>query len=74
MKGLNDLVAKKFYDTCENIKNAKNSDDLNFYVGVACGIDSGLLLSGVIDFDCHMLMHLYIGVARDECNLEGVDC
>lgn len=40
----NDLLAKKFYGTCENIKNAQNSDDLNFYVGVACGIASGLLL------------------------------
>lgn len=56
------------------LKMQKNSDDLNFYVGVACGIDSVLLLSGVIDFDCHTLMHLYIGVARDECNLGRVDC
>lgn len=69
MKKLNDVLAKKFYDTCENIKNAQNSDDLNFYVGVACGIASGLMLSGVIDVDCHMAMHLYIGVVRDECNL-----
>lgn len=69
MKELNDLVAKKFYDTCENIKNSQNSDDLNFYVGVACGIASGLMLSGVIDVDCHMAMHLYIGEVRDECNL-----
>ena len=69
MKQLNGVLAKKFYDTCENIKNSKNSDDLNFYVGVACGIASGLLLSGVIDIECDMAMHLYIGVARDECNL-----
>lgn len=69
MKKLNDVLAKKFYGTCENIKNAQNSDDLNFYVGVACGIASGLMLSGVIDVDCHMAMHLYIGVVRDECNL-----
>lgn len=38
-------------------------------MGVACGIDSGLLLSGVIDIECHMAMHYYIGVARDQCNL-----
>lgn len=68
MKTLNDVLAKKFYETCEKIKNAKNSDDLNFYVGVACGIASGLILSGVIDVDCHRAMHLYIDVARDECN------
>lgn len=51
MKKLNDLLAKKFCDTCEDIKNAQNSDDLNFYVGIACGIACGLMLSGVIDVD-----------------------
>ena len=69
MKDLNYVLSKKFFDTCENIKNAQNSDDLNFYVGVACGIASGLLLSDVIDIECHVAMHLYIGVVRDECNL-----
>lgn len=74
MKVLKDVLVKKFHDTCENIKNSKNSDDLNFYVGVACGITSCLLLLGVIDVDCHMLMHLYIDAARDECFLGSVDC
>jgi hypothetical protein len=37
MKVLNDELAKKFIVTCENIKNAQNSDDANFYVGSACG-------------------------------------
>lgn len=73
MKLLNDLVVKKFQDTCENIKNSENSDDLNFYVGVACGITSCLLLLGVIDFDYHTLMHVYIDTARGECNLGSVD-
>lgn len=73
MKGLNNVLAKKFYDTCENIKKCKNSDDLNFYVGVACGIASGLMLSGVIDVDCYTAMHLYIGVVREQCNLRKGD-
>lgn len=69
MKGLSNVLAKYFYDTCKNIKNSKNRDDLNFYVGVACGIASGLILSDVIGFDCYTTMHLYISVARDECKL-----
>lgn len=69
MKDLNYVLSKKFFETCESIKNAQNSDDLNFYVGVAYGTASGLLLSGVIDIECHAAMHLYIGVVRDECNL-----
>lgn len=73
MKGLNDVLAKKFYDTCENIKNAQNSDDLNFYLGVASGIASGLLLSGVIDIKCNTAMHLYIDFVLVECNSEKGD-
>lgn len=69
MKDLNYALAKKFFETCESIKNAQNSDDLNFYVGVASGIASGLLLSNVIDIDCHEAMHHYIAVVRDKCNL-----
>lgn len=70
MKDLNDVLAKKFLETCDNIKNAQNSDDLNFYEGSACGIASGLLLSGLIDVDCYTLMHLYIDVMRVECYLK----
>jgi hypothetical protein len=69
MKKLNDVLAKKFYETGENIKNAQNSDDLNFYVGLGFGIASGLMLSGVIDVDCYTAMHIYICARRDECNL-----
>lgn len=69
MKKLNDVLAKKFYETCENIKNAQNSDDLNFYIGVAFGFTSGLLLSDVIDVDCYSAMNIYISARRDECNL-----
>ena len=65
MKDLNYVLSKKFFETCESIKNAQNSDDLNFYVGVACG----LLLSDVIDIECHEATHLYIAVVRDKCNL-----
>lgn len=74
MKDLNYVLSKKFLDTCDNIKNAQNSDDLNFYVGVACGIASGLWLSGVIDADCYMAMNLHISVVRDGCNLGKGDC
>lgn len=70
MKNLNGALAKKFLDTCDNIKNAQNSDDLNFYVGAACGIASGLFLSDLIDVDCYTSMHLYIGVMRDGCYLK----
>jgi hypothetical protein len=69
MKVLNDELAKKFIVTCENIKNAQNSDDAHFYVGNACGIVSGLFLSGVIDIECYTVMHLYIGAVLDECKL-----
>ena len=72
MKDLNCVLSKKFLYTCDSIKNAKNSDDLNFYVGVACGIASGLWLSGVIDIDCYTAMHLHICVVRDECKLGRV--
>lgn len=69
MKVLNDKLAKKFIVTCENIKNAQNSDVAHFYVGVACGIASGLFFSGVIDIECYTEMHLYIDAVRDECKL-----
>lgn len=69
MKDLDYVLSKYFFKTCESIKNAQDSDDLNFYVGVACGIASGLLLSDVIDIVCYETMHHYIAVARDKCNL-----
>lgn len=73
MKVLNDKLAKKFIETCENIKNAQNSDDANFYVGTAGGIASGLFLSGVIDIECYTVMHLFIDAVLDECKLERGD-
>lgn len=65
MKKLNDVLANKFYNECEEIKNARNSEDLNFHVGVACGFASGLLLSHLIDMECYTAMHLYIGTLHD---------
>lgn len=72
MKDLNGMLAKKFLDTCEDIKNSQSIEDLNFYSGLACGLASALFLSDVIDIDCYTAMHLNIGVARDECSLGGV--
>lgn len=72
MKDLNGMLAKKFLDTCEDIKNSQSIEDLNFYSGLACGLASALFLSDVIDIDCYTAMHLNIGVARDECSLRGV--
>lgn len=72
MKDLNGRLAKKFLDTCEDIKNSQSIEDLNFYCGLACGLASALFLSDVIDIDCYTAMHLHIGVARDECSLGGV--
>lgn len=45
MKKLDDFLGNKFYDVCEDIKNSRNVEDLNYHVGVACGFASGLLLS-----------------------------
>lgn len=42
MKKLNDDLAKRFYDLCNDIKNAQYSEDLFFRVGVASGFASGL--------------------------------
>lgn len=65
MKKLNNFLGNKFYGVCEDIKNSRDVEDLNFHVGVACGFASGLLLSHTIDFDCYTAMHEYISAVRD---------
>lgn len=65
MKKLNDCLARRFYDMCEDVKNSQNSEYLNYYVGTVCGFASGLLLSHAIDFDCYIAMHEYISVVRE---------
>lgn len=60
MKKLNDVLASRFYDMCEDIKNSSNSEDLNFYIGVACGFSSALFLAGTIDNGCYKAMREYI--------------
>lgn len=64
MKKLNDLLGRRFYDMCEDVKNSQNSEDFYYYVGAVCGFASGLLLSNAIDFDCYTAMHEYISVVR----------
>lgn len=71
MKNLNNVLARKFYDMCEDVKNSQNFEDLNFHVGVACGFVAGLFLSKVIDIDCYTEMHDYINIVRDQCQLGG---
>lgn len=71
MKDLDEKLAKRFLNVCDNIKNSQSIEDLNFYYGLACGLASALFLSDVIDIDCYTAMHLHIGVARDECILGG---
>lgn len=65
MRKLNDCLASKFYNLCDDIKMAHTSEDLNFHIGVACGFASGLLLSHAIDFDCYTAMQDYISVVFD---------
>ena len=72
MKKLNDNLAKRFHDLCNDIKNAQYSEDFFFRVGVASGFASGLFLSNVIDIDCYTAMHDYINIAREQWNLGGV--
>lgn len=71
MEKLSNELARRFYDMCESVKNAQNSEALIFSVGEACGFASGLLLSNVIDIDCYTTMHDYINIARDQCQLRG---
>lgn len=71
MKKLNNGLARKFYDMCEDVKNSQNFEDLNFHVGVACGFASGLFLSNVIGIDCYTAMHDYINIVRGQCQLWG---
>lgn len=72
MKQLNDFLATRFYNVCEDIKNSLNSDDLNFHVGVACGFASALFLTDTIDSDCYSAMHEYIFIVREQCELGGI--
>ena len=60
MKKLNGVLASRFYDMCEGIKNSLNNEDLNFYFGIACGFASGLLLTDTIDIECYKAMREYI--------------
>lgn len=69
MKKLSNILANRFYEMCENIKNSQNHDDLNFHLGSACGFSSALLLSDVIDIDCYVAMREYINNAHDTCHL-----
>lgn len=72
MKKLNDGLARRFYDMCEDVKNSSNTEDLNYYVGAACGFASGLFLSNLVDIYCYTAMHDYIKNARAQCKLGGV--
>lgn len=69
MKKLNDKLAKRFNDLCNDVKNAQYSEDLFFRVGVAFGFASGLFLSNVIDIDCYNAMNDCINNAREQCQL-----
>ena len=71
MKKLNDKLAMKFNDLCEDVKNAQYSEDLFFRVGVAFGFASALFLSNVIDIDCYTEMNDCINNVREQCNLGG---
>lgn len=42
MKKLNGGLAMRFYDMCEDVKNSRNSELLNYHFGVACGFAYGL--------------------------------
>lgn len=70
MKDLDEKLAKKFLNVCDDIKNAKSVEDLMFHVGVACGIASALFLSNAINVDYYTSMLLHIGVMRDEWYLK----
>lgn len=73
MKKLNDKLAMRFNDLCNDVKNAQYSKDFFFRVGVASGFASGLFLSNVIDIDCYTAMHDSINNAREQWKLGG-DC
>lgn len=73
MKGLNDVLASRYYALCDDIRNSLNSDELNFQVGVACGFASGLFLTDTIDIDCYKAMREYIDIVSELCKLRG-DC
>lgn len=65
MKGLNDVLASRFYALCDDIRNSLNSEELNFQVGVACGFASGLFLTDTIDIDCYKAMREYIDIVSE---------
>jgi hypothetical protein len=73
MKGLNDVLARRYYALCDDIRNSLNSEELNFRVGVACGFASGLFLTEKIDIDCYKAMREYIDIVSELCKLGG-DC
>lgn len=62
---LNACLSGRFYQICENVKNSKNREDLNFNFGVACGFSSALFLAHTIDIDCYKAMREYMGTAHD---------
>lgn len=72
MKQLNSVLSSRFHDICEDIKKS-NSEDLDFYFGLACGFVSGLFLTDTIDYDGYMEMREYINTVSDKRILGG-DC
>ena len=73
MKGLNNVLASRYYALCDDIRNSSNSEVLNFQVGVACGFASGLFLTDTIDIDCYKAMRKYIDIVSVVCKFGG-DC
>lgn len=65
----NDALARRFYDMCEDVKNSRNTEDLNYHLGVACGFATGLFLSNLVDIDCYTAMHDCINNVREQCKL-----
>ena len=69
MKNSNDRLLNRFYDLCDDIKKAKDFEDLYFRLGLACGFISGLFLADIIDLGSYQKMHEYISTVRDGLEL-----
>lgn len=70
MKQLNSVLNSRFHNMCEDIKKS-NSEDLDFYIGIACGFVSGLFLTDTIDNDVYTEMREYIDTVSDKRILGG---
>lgn len=64
MKNSNDRLLSRFYELCDDLKEVKTIDYLDFRLGLVCGFTSCLYLADIINISTYEKMHEYISTIR----------